>query len=63
MVCHHPHKFGDHGHCESRDVFNLSCDLNLITFLKSYMFIGGSLQVVSHHLARLVAIGCVQVEI
>ena len=25
MVCHHPGKFGDHGHCDSEDIMFLIC--------------------------------------
>ena len=65
MVCHHPNKFGDHRHSDSRDIMFLICHITSHgqTFKRLCCFMGQSSSVVSHHSTSLVTIGIVIVEI
>ena len=63
LVCHHPDKSCDHKRCESGAVFNLSCDLSWTNVYRYIWIYGWKPLTASHHLACLVAISLVQVEI
>ena len=57
-VCHHPVKFGDHGHCKSEDMFliyHVNSPDHMFKELYVTLWVGAFHS--KHHLPRLVAIG------